>query len=818
MNKLVLEMVADSNGLIRGLQQAQKAVHQFVQSAGGAGSAIGGPLNQALSAFTNLAKGGGLAAGVLAGALISTSTAAVVMTLAAGRQAEQIEQLSSITDLSTDTLQDYQAILGRVGLGGDDLVRMFKTLSTKMEEARAGAGPASDRFRQIGIDLRTVTSTEDLIKKVSSSLAGFHNGVEKAAIQTDLLGKSGLKFGLALEEMAKGANAANRESINLGATLSGGQLAELSAMDDRVDDLGTAWTRFGQQLGSFVAPAVDFAAKALTNLLAMASDGLRAMNALSGISGASDSRPQAPALVDQSKVLERARASADAHIKLLESQDKQEDALRQANFQRFQAHQSAWAGFSVASDLEMARDHEAVLKQNEQVALASTNAQILNLEAFVAKKSALFTKDEKGQADLAKFTIESQQKIAEAVNQGTIAAINSGSARLAAARKTADLMRELEIQPYQDAVVAAKTLDEAQQALFQSEAGLLGASEAARRVRFNLIAEEAALTRAMIDQTITEETRKAQALQNLDLQTDTKRRQAVQAFPTFFESQMQAIVASNAFSMGSMVSTWTGGIAQMVIHGGNLQAVWEQTQVALVQAALNAGVQLAAQWALRASVELGILTATESAKFGLKTASNAALMAAETAKNVTLVAENEAKNAAIVAGDAAAAGGTVSIWAAAGSAIGGILTTMMTTVGTFLMETVIPALVSMGEAIAEFLFGVGAAEEATIFGIPAGIATMIAAGVILAAVGSLAAFAFADGGIATGPTRALIGEAGSPEAVIPLNSRGASFFRDAMGGGGGSQPIIVKTYLNGREIARAVSDELPGALRTMGAY
>ena len=158
------------------------------------------------------------------------------------------------------------------------------------------------------------------------------------------------------------------------------------------------------------------------------------MNALGGVGAAADTRPTAPAMVDQSKVLERARASADAQIKILQSQSSQEDAIRQANFGRFQAHQAAWSSLSLQSDLDMARDHEMVLKQNEQLIAASFNKQLTELQDHVERKSALFGKDEKGQADLAKFTIESQQKISETVTQGNIAIIKSGDARLAAAQ------------------------------------------------------------------------------------------------------------------------------------------------------------------------------------------------------------------------------------------------------------------------------------------------------------------------------------------------------------------------------------------------
>src|SRR6185503_16555614 len=80
----------------------------------------------------------------------------------------------------------------------------------------------------------------------------------------------------------------------------------------------------------------------------------------------------------------------------------------------------------------------------------------------------------------------------------------------------------------------------------------------------------------------------------LDMDRETKRIQIVQQFPGFWEKQLNDLQASNAFSMASMVSTWSNSIATMVVKGGDLKAAWESTKIAVVQAAINMSVGAAA--------------------------------------------------------------------------------------------------------------------------------------------------------------------------------------------------------------------------------
>jgi SLT domain-containing protein len=71
---------------------------------------------------------------------------------------------------------------------------------------------------------------------------------------------------------------------------------------------------------------------------------------------------------------------------------------------------------------------------------------------------------------------------------------------------------------------------------------------------------------------------------------------------------------------------------------------------------------------------------------------------------------------------------------------------------------------------------------------------------------------FANGGVVTGPTRALIGEAGRAEMVMPLDNspqmqQFISQIADAVRGNN-AQPMEVHVYLDSRAIASGMYDEL----------
>jgi hypothetical protein len=223
--------------------------------------------------------------------------------------------------------------------------------------------------------------------------------------------------------------------------------------------------------------------------------------------------------------------------------------------------------------------------------------------------------------------------------------------------------------------------------------------------------------------------------------------QAAQQQSTIWSTTMDQMAQSGTYAFGQIRNSFGQAVAGMALGTQTFKQFLTSMYGTILNATVQLGLNLAVEWAKSAALKVATETAT--------------------------------------------AGATVSIWGAASGAMVGIFGAVTGAIQGLFTSTIIPFFVAIGKALMAFLSSIAAAAKATIFGIPYGALILAGVAVIGAAIGTLVAFAFKDGGIATGPTMGLIGEAGSSEAVIPLNKRGAAFMRETLGmGGDGGQSVI----------------------------
>jgi len=693
-----------------------------------------------------------------AAAFLGMATAAVAMVRAGGQYAETISNISQKTGIAVDELQGYTSILNQTGLSMDSLVTVNKKLSEQLVAAQNPNSQAAFKMAELGI---TATTTHGALSQLAELFARMPDGANKTAIATDLLGKSGQDLIPVLNKGAEGFKASVERSKELGAVLSGQALNALDQADTAFDDLGTATSALGHQMGALLAPAVTSVVNAMATGTGAAANFFGVLN-----SGAQST----DALVKTMELMDKLARKAGGPGFDVEGVKKSLEMQKQLGEEAKRSNEE----FMAAREAEARKQEEA----GERI-VKSTQRQIYwrdkRNQAFGDKMMAgefaaglQFRPQDTSAFDAMLTKITALQRLKPELNMTEAAALiahNEEQANKAIQdglllHRDRNKILELELENVQG-------LATLQAEYYQQDSSLSDKANAARRVNFSLIQAEYDLKRALIDQEIFDEQRKAVAIQKLNDETEARRMQTVRQFPTFWEQQLNSVVQSNAFSIGSIVNTWTSGIAQVIVKGGNLKQAWEATQMAIVQAALNTGVQLAAQWALQQSMQAGAAAAT-TAIWGAASTS--------------------------IMGMFAAVGGAFA-------ALGASLMTVLTAVGTFVMGV---------------LTAIAKALTATVFAIPYAGAILLGVAAIAVALAATKTIKFANGGIVNGPTNALIGEGGSPEAVIPLNSRGSDFMQRAFGGMGNGQKVEQTIVLDGRVLARSVSDNLPSVLRMAG--
>lgn len=817
-NKLVLELIADSNNLLKALEQSQKSLNSFIRASETAGQSLGGGVNRALDNFMGLAKGGAVAAGILAGGVLAAAGAATALVESAGRQAEVLEQTSQKTGIAVTTLQSWTVAMAQSGLGMDSLTRGVKTLSDQIVQSRNPNSQAAEKFAELGL---TATSVDGVLEQLADRFDMMPDGADKTRIAVELFGKAGQDLIPILNRGSAGFRESMEQSKALGAVLSTETVKALSTADDAFDTLGVATKAASNQLAGLMAPAVTAVTESLTKGIGVVATFFGALN-----EGSKGGENTIQFLKTLNPLIQKL-GGPGFNVEAMEKQAKDMAAFGEATKQlhdemiaKLEAEgrvQEDMGKRILVDNLTKWRAITAEMKAQEQLGRnVNAIAEADRKERNAAFARELQQQEEVNNLQFAPATLSDGMKAHEAAVENLIrlmpelnhheaalqVLLNQQVAHDAIVSATAaykDRNKELEL-----GVEYARADFQQQQSWYQQAPGLIGQADLAREKGFDLLLAENDLRRQMIEETIFDEDRKNVAILALDVDLNAKRRQIIQQFPTFWEQQLQAIVASNAFSISSIMSSFNQATAMWIQGKGTFDDFIQQTQTTLIQSTLQATEQWLAQLALAQLRELGLIETQEAAKTALKVTGDA-----------SRVASNATADAAIVASNTTAASASATIWGASFASVMGAIELLGTAVKAFFVETLWPMIVEFATSVVGVLEAIASALGlSALFGNVGGI---FAAGVLLAAVAGITAAvamgAFASGGIVTGPTLGLMGEAGSPEAAIPLNDRGAAFMQKTMGLGGAGGNIHVEMRIDSKKIGEAILPALPGAYK-----
>lgn len=228
---------------------------------------IAGRISGLSSAGEGLSRifSGGLRAGISSvvnsfTALINPVTAALagVTAFAAGAAAiarglvdleARVKSLGASADqlgVSFQTIQVLEEAAARAGTSIEAASAGIQKFAARIDDARSGTGAAAEAFRELGISQEELANTAptDLAARVAEELGKIEDPARRAALQVDLLGKSGEELRRVFSEIPDAAT----DLEKFGAAISPEDRARIEALGPAFDGFGVALRGLGQSV------------------------------------------------------------------------------------------------------------------------------------------------------------------------------------------------------------------------------------------------------------------------------------------------------------------------------------------------------------------------------------------------------------------------------------------------------------------------------------------------------------------------------------------------------------------------------------------
>lgn len=286
---------AELNGMEHELEQNSKALESTGSEFNNAekqtaqfGDELGKTSKDADEAGSKFEKLGGVLKGVgitMGTAFVAVGTAAVGaakaltdMTVGASQYADDVLTMSTVTGMSTDSLQAYQYAAELVDTSLETLTGSMAKNVRSMSSAAKGTGAAADAYKTLGISVTdangNLRDSETVYWEAIDALGKVSNETERDALSMQLFGKSAQELNPLIEQGSEGIAKLTEEAKNMGAVMSTESLEALGRFDDSVQRLKSVGEAAKNSLGMVLLPQLQLLADDGVSLLGEFTKGL----------------------------------------------------------------------------------------------------------------------------------------------------------------------------------------------------------------------------------------------------------------------------------------------------------------------------------------------------------------------------------------------------------------------------------------------------------------------------------------------------------------------------------------------------------------
>lgn len=211
------------------------------------------------------------------GAVVATgvTAAATGLTAMVGKITEttgQIADNAAKAGLSAEEYQKWKFAAEQSGMTMETLQGAMVKSQKAFAEAKTGNEALAGTYAQLGVDLNSITNSEDAFNQTMAALAGVADEAQRNAMANDLFGRSYAELTPLLSEGADGMDALKQTASDLGMVMSNDAVAQGEALGDTLDQIKGAAMGVFNSLGTSLVPIVQtFADLILQNMPAIQS-------------------------------------------------------------------------------------------------------------------------------------------------------------------------------------------------------------------------------------------------------------------------------------------------------------------------------------------------------------------------------------------------------------------------------------------------------------------------------------------------------------------------------------------------------------------
>lgn len=276
---------AELNNLNNKLDENKEKIEESGKETGNLGDVVGGltekfgiklpeGMQKSMNSMGNLNTtsvkiAGGFVA--LAVAIAKVEKALIQMTRESAEAADDIVTLSSVTGMSTDSIQELNYMADLTDVSVDRIRDSLKETTNKMQEAATGTGDAYEAYNKLGVKITDVDgqlrSAEDVFYDTIDALGEMKNKTERDALAMDLMSESAQELNPLIEIGSDGIKQYAQEAHSMGYVLDNEALTALTEVDDAYQRLQKSQEGAKNQLSAEFAPYLTEFYEKITKLI-----------------------------------------------------------------------------------------------------------------------------------------------------------------------------------------------------------------------------------------------------------------------------------------------------------------------------------------------------------------------------------------------------------------------------------------------------------------------------------------------------------------------------------------------------------------------